>query len=134
MNALTTYTGGMDPCPMQARPSDSPPLRSVVIAGNVLTFGFVVGFGLWSFVAPLESAAIAMGVLESESSRKTVQHLEGGIIEEILVRDGDNVEAGQPLIRLDAARVRSKLTNLNGQYWDARAREVRLLADATARK
>ena len=43
-----------------------------------VVFGYVFGFGLWSLVAPLESAAIAGGVIEPESSRKTLQHLEGG--------------------------------------------------------
>ena len=50
---------------------------------------FIVGFGLWAIFAPLESAAIAGGEVEAETSRKTIQHLEGGIVAQILVKDGD---------------------------------------------
>ena len=52
-------------------------------------------------------AAIAGGAIEAESSRKTIQHLEGGIVGRILVKDGDLVEAGQPLVRLDDTRPRA---------------------------
>lgn len=75
-------------------------LRGITWTGNLLAFGFVVGLGTWSTYAPLESAAIAVGTVESESSRKTIQHLEGGIIREILVTDGDVVRAVQTLISL----------------------------------
>ena len=104
-------------------------IRRVALAGNVLVFGYVLGCGLWSLVAPLESAAIAGGVIEPETSRKTLQHLEGGIVRDILVADGDAVKAGQPLIRLDFTKTRAERHSVFGQYWDARAREVRLLAE-----
>jgi len=55
-------------------------LRGVTWTGNLLVGCFVLGLGAWSTFAPLESAAIASGTVESESSRKTIQHLEGGII------------------------------------------------------
>ncbi|MCB5176727.1 HlyD family type I secretion periplasmic adaptor subunit [Microvirga lenta] len=90
---------------------------------------FVIGFGVWATQAPLESAAIAGGAIEAESSRKTIQHLEGGIIGRILVKDGDEVTAGQPLIRLDDTKARATLQVLQGQLWDAQAREARLLAE-----
>jgi HlyD family secretion protein len=76
-------------------------LRGVTLAGNLLILCFVLGLGMWSGFAPLESAAAASGVVESESSRKTIQHLEGGIIRKILVADGDVVRAGQTLISLE---------------------------------
>jgi len=53
-------------------------LRDVTWTGNLLVCCFVLGLGTWSTLAPLESAAIAVGTVESESSRKTIQHLEGG--------------------------------------------------------
>ena len=79
-------------------PGSGPPalrerLRGVTWPGNLLVCCFVLGLGTWSTLAPLESAAIAVGTVESESSRKTIQHLEGGIIREILVADGDVVHA-----------------------------------------
>ncbi|HET7595109.1 MAG TPA: HlyD family type I secretion periplasmic adaptor subunit [Stellaceae bacterium] len=103
--------------------------RELVLAGSALIGIFVIGFGTWAVMAPLESAAVAMGSVVSESSRKTVQHLEGGIISAILVHDGDTVTAGQSLIRLDDTKARTTLLALRGQLWDAEAREARLVAE-----
>ena len=118
-------------------PSSPPPLpasplaraRELVLAGSALIGIFVIGFGTWSAMAPLESAAVAMGTVVSESSRKTVQHLEGGIIRQILVHDGDAVAAGQVLVRLDETKARTTLEALEGQLWDAKAREARLVSE-----
>ncbi|WYJ39371.1 HlyD family type I secretion periplasmic adaptor subunit [Bradyrhizobium sp. 2S1] len=76
-------------------------LRGIMLAGNLLVAFFMLGLGTWASLAPLESAAIASGVVESESSRKTIQHLEGGIVRRILVSDGDIVRSGQMLIALE---------------------------------
>ncbi|SHJ45727.1 HlyD family secretion protein [Bradyrhizobium lablabi] len=104
-------------------------LRGVTLAGNLLILCFVLGLGTWSGFAPLESAAVASGVVESESSRKTIQHLEGGIIRKILVADGDVVRAGQTLISLEDTKARAEVQSLQGQLWDATAREARLQAE-----
>ncbi|MCP3461652.1 HlyD family type I secretion periplasmic adaptor subunit [Bradyrhizobium sp. CCGUVB23] len=104
-------------------------LRGVTLAGNLLVLCFMLGLGTWSSLAPLESAAIASGVVESESSRKTIQHLEGGIIGKILVSDGDVVRSGQAMIALDDTRARAEVQSLQGQLWDAMAREARLDAE-----
>jgi HlyD family secretion protein len=104
-------------------------LRGVTLAGNLLILGFVLGLGTWSGFAPLESAAVASGGVESESSRKTIQHLEGGIIREILIADGDIVRAGQTLISLEDTKARAEAQSLQGQLWDATAREARLQAE-----
>ena len=61
---------------------------------------FFAGLGGWAAMAPLASAAIAPGVVSPDGSRRTVQHLEGGIIREILVEDGSLVEVGDPLLVL----------------------------------
>jgi HlyD family secretion protein len=90
---------------------------------------FIGGFGIWSVTAPLESAAIAPGSVEAETSRKTVQHLEGGIVARILVKDGDAVTTGQPLIQLDDTRSRATAQALQGQLREAQVREARLLAE-----
>jgi HlyD family secretion protein len=116
-------------CSAPAPPAPFPRLRGIAWTGNMLAFGLVLGLGTWSTFAPLESAAIAFGAVEAESSRKTIQHLEGGIIGEILVADGDVVRAGQTLIRLDETKARAALEALRGQFWDAKAREARLLAE-----
>jgi len=104
-------------------------LRGVTWTGNLLVCCFVLGLGTWSVFAPLESAAVAFGTVESETSRKTIQHLEGGIIKEIAVADGDVVRAGQTLISLDGTKARAEVGSLQGQLWDATAREARLLAE-----
>ncbi len=66
---------------------------------------------------------------KSESNRKTIQHLEGGIIRQILVADGDVVRAGQTLISLEDTKTRAEVQSLQGQLWDATAREARLQAE-----
>src|SRR6202043_2809215 len=101
-------------------------LRRVTWTGNLLVGCFVVGLGAWSTLAPLESAAIAYGTVESEPGRKTIQRLEGGIIREILVADGDVVRRGQTLISLEDTKSRAEVQSLQGQLWDAMTREARL--------
>jgi HlyD family secretion protein len=124
----TTVPGALAPVP--ATPLGR--ARGLVLAGSTLVGVFVIGFGVWATYAPLESAAVGPGTVEAETSRKTVQHLEGGIIGQILVKDGDEVTAGQTLIRLDDTKSRTTLAALRGQYWDALAREARLIAERDA--
>ena len=102
--------------------------RSLVFAGAALVGVFCLGFGVWAALAPLESAVVANGTVASDSHRKTIQHLEGGIISAILVHDGDAVTAGETLIRLDDTKARTTLQANQGQLWDARAAEARLIA------
>jgi HlyD family secretion protein len=108
-------------------------LRLLAASAFAIIGVFVIGFGVWAAQAPLESAAVAGGAIEAESSRKTIQHLEGGIVGRILVKDGDEVTAGQPLVRLDDTRARATAQLLQGQLWDAQTREARLLAERDAR-
>ena len=121
--------GGSLLCAEQATPALGDRLRGLTWSGNLLVGCFVLGLGTWSTFAPLESAAIAVGTVESESSRKTIQHLEGGIIREILVADGDLVHAGQTLISLENTKASAEVESLKGQLWDAVAREARLVAE-----
>ncbi|MBV8652154.1 MAG: HlyD family type I secretion periplasmic adaptor subunit [Alphaproteobacteria bacterium] len=123
MNALTVYS------PRAVSVTPIPHIRPLILAGAAIVGVFVLGAGVWAALAPLESAAHAPGVVEVESSRKTVQHLEGGIIGAILVQDNDRVVAGQPLIRLDDTKARTTLAALQGQLWDAQASEARLIAE-----
>ena len=104
-------------------------MRLLVVLAFTIVGVFIVGFGVWSFYAPLESAAIAGGIVEAEFSRKTIQHLEGGIVGSILVKDGDEVTTGQPLIRLDDTRARAIVQILQVQLWEAQALEARLLTE-----
>jgi HlyD family secretion protein len=116
-------------CSESALPALRERLRDVTWAGNLLVCCFVLGLGIWSTFAPLESAAIALGTVESESSRKTIQHLEGGIVREILVADGDIVRAGQTLVTLMDTKASAEVQSLKGQLWDSMAREARLAAE-----
>lgn len=94
---------------------------------------FVGGFLAWSVLAPISGAVVADGSVKVNSKRKTVQHLDGGVIDKILVREGDYVEAGQPLLVLQDAEVRSTLTILTDQLNSELAREARLLAEKNLR-
>ena len=76
-------------------------LARPIAAGAVIIALFFGGLGSWAALAPLESAAMAPGVVTVFGNRKTIQHLEGGIVDEIMVREGDVVVAGELLLRLD---------------------------------
>ena len=97
--------------------------------GYFLIFIFVGIGGLWSSCAPLESASLAPGVVQVEGKRKAIQHLEGGIVSEILVSNGDRVVQGQPLLLLDAAKDRAELKIVAGRLANARAEVDRLRSE-----
>jgi HlyD family type I secretion membrane fusion protein len=87
------------------------------------------GLAAWSATAPLSTAAIAAGTVVVDSNRKTVQHLQGGIVRDILVRDGIRVQEGDVLLRLDPTQSRAMSQMLQGQVDAGRAEEARLLAE-----
>jgi len=107
------------------RPRTSGPMMLGI--GSIVLF--MGGFAAWSTLAPLAEAAIAPGQIRSEGSRRTIQHLEGGIVREILARDGDQVTAGQVLMRLDEVQSDSSLETLRGQRWALLAQFARLQAE-----
>ena len=109
-------------------------LRSTVFFGLLTIGAFFGGFGFWASFAQLESAAIAPGIVVVESSRKTVQHFEGGIVGGILVREGSMVHAGQPLIRLDQTRAKAAFEQLRTAYRSAAALAARLIAERDGRE
>ena len=96
------------------------------IALLVVTFG---GFGAWAFRAPLAAAVIAQGSFVATGQNKIVQHLEGGIIKEILVEEGDKVEEGQILLRLDETASLANERELQLRQHRLEATEARLLAE-----
>lgn len=115
------------PAPSPA--ADHPVISRPVIIGSVIVLLFFGVFGAWASLAPLESAAIAPGIVSVESNRKTVQHLEGGIIGKIHVRDGDVVRKGQVIVTLDETKARASLELLRGRWLAAKAQEARLIAE-----
>jgi HlyD family type I secretion membrane fusion protein len=84
---------------------------------------------VWAFLVRLDGGAVAQGVVSVESSRKTIQHLEGGIVREILVRDGDTVQRDSVLVRLDPTRIDSTSDLYRIQLATALAQESRLIAE-----
>ncbi|TAN83714.1 MAG: biotin/lipoyl-binding protein, partial [Gallionella sp.] len=94
----------------------------------IIAATFVVAI-IWSALAPLSSAVIAPGILKVDSNRKKIQHLEGGVVQEILVRDGDRVKAGQTLIRLDKTRADASRGVLRVGSDAAIAQQARLIAE-----
>jgi HlyD family secretion protein len=101
-------------------------LNRVGLALIVLLF---FGFGGWAATSELAGAVIARGTVVVESNVKKVQHPTGGVVGQILVNDGDAVEAGQVLIRLDDTMTRSTLGIVQSQLDEAMARQARLLAE-----
>lgn len=101
------------------------------VLGYAALFLLLAVLGGWSSTAPLASAAIAPAVVSPDGSRKTVQHLEGGIIEAIHVREGDFVIAGQKLVTLKATQARANYEELRERYVYLLAMEARLIAEQT---
>lgn len=99
-----------------------------VIGALALLVGFG-GFGTWAAVAPLEGAVIAPGTVTVSGHNKVVQHLEGGIVKDALVKDGDRVTAGDPLLVLDATAAESARNRLSVQYDTSSVIAARLLAE-----
>lgn len=82
-------------------------LRHLIIRGAVVVVAFFVLLGGWAAVARLDSAAVSPGVVQSDGSRRIVQHPEGGVVSEVLVKEGDFVRQGQVLVRLDQVQART---------------------------
>lgn len=106
--------------------TDVRPLVRIGLLILILGVGSVL---LWAATARINSAATASGVVAPFSGRQSVQHLEGGIIREILVRNGARVQGGDVLIRLDDTRARASFDLLNNRYLNALATQARLLAE-----
>jgi len=103
--------------------------RRVAATGYVLiflTFGVV---GVWAAVAKIDRAVAAPGVVAIETNRKTVQHLEGGIVREILVKEGQSVDQGAVLFRLENVQAKANYQLLENQRYLLLAVEARLVAE-----
>ena len=97
--------------------------------GYALFFLIVVVGGVWSACAPIQSAALASGVVQVEGKTKLIQHLEGGIVSHINVANGDWVDEGDQLLLLDAARDRAEKQILIGRLFNTQAAVERLEAE-----
>ena len=103
--------------------------RAVSRAGLwVLGLGFG-GFLLWAAFAPLDEGVPTQGMVTIDTKLKTVQHLSGGIVKEVLVHEGQQVKEGEPLLRLDAAVARANYESVRQRYLGYRAMQSRLFAE-----
>lgn len=106
-----------------------PSLRGPLLAAFLaVTIGFG-GFLFWGFTADLDAAAVATGKVVVDSKRKTITHLEGGILRRLLVQEGDFVKTGQALVELDDTRARADLAQLRGKRISLLATLARLRAE-----
>ncbi len=126
--ALVPYSGGY-PLPPPLQVATMPRYRGVALVGALVSALFAGGFGVWAATAPLSAAAVAQGQVKVEGNRRTIQNLEGGIIREILVKEGDRVAAGQMLMRLDDTQSSASADALQGQLDSMRALDARLTAE-----
>lgn len=119
--AITTFDHNFDDMPTSDRG-----IRRIGLTIVFVTFGI---FGTWAAVAPLSNAVHGSGTVTVQNYRKTVQHLEGGIVKELHARDGDVVKKGDPLIVLDESQLSAEYESTRNQLIVARYKEARLRAE-----
>lgn len=107
-------------------PTDEMPVVRTGLMLIAAAFGSLL---IWSMAAPIAKGVVAPGLVGADSNRKTIQHLEGGIVAEILVRDGAAVKAGDVLLRLDEVTSQAQRDVLFGQFLTAKAQEARFIAE-----
>lgn len=104
-------------------------------AGKPLAVGIfailllVGGLGTWSILTNIAGAVVAVGTVEVESDRQVLQHPDGGVVGDILAKDGDSVTAGDVLVRFDGTFLQSELAIVDRQLLEIAAREARLIAE-----
>lgn len=111
--------------------SDDIPRKTggAVIYGICVIATFLAVFGFWGVAAPIAGAVVSSGYFVASGQNKVIQHLEGGVIKEIRVQEGDIVEEGDPLIVLDATAAASDLRRLDLRLARLAAIEARLVAE-----
>ncbi|MGZ8323505.1 MAG: hypothetical protein ACXWVC_10570 [Rhodoplanes sp.] len=112
-----------------AEPNPRATIRKLNLAGLAIVVLLVGGVGGWATTTELAGAVIAPGTIVVESSVKKVQHPSGGVVGEILVKEGGEVDAGQVVLRLDDTVTKATLGVVRSQLDEVTAREARLLAE-----
>ncbi len=109
--------------------SDRWSVRGPLIGGFLVLAVLVGGFGTWAAVTRITGAVIAPGRIEVDQNRQVVQHPDGGVVAEILVKEGDSVAEGDLLVRLDPVELQSELAVVEGQLFEVLARRARFEAE-----
>ncbi|MCO6049123.1 HlyD family type I secretion periplasmic adaptor subunit [Mesorhizobium sp. RP14(2022)] len=130
---LAFLTGSLTRARLWAEKGDRDGIRAAMILGLTTSVLLLLCIGVWGFTTRLAGAVIAPGTVVVESAVKKVQHPTGGTVGEILVHDGEQVKAGQILLRLDDTMTRSNLQIVNKQYDRTLARRARLEAERIGR-
>ena len=126
---MTPATSTTDTDEAFSRPDTERELKGLRrLAGIALAVTFGIG-GTWSILATLSGAVIAQGVMKVEANTKLVQHLEGGIVRRIMVKEGQQVRAGQPVVELEDTEASSSLSIVNDQLDAELAKLARLQAE-----
>lgn len=105
------------------------PLKKPLVLGLGALLILVGGFGTWAATTNISGAIVAGGQIQVERNRQVVQHPDGGVVQEILVDEGDTVEEGEVLVKLDPTLLQSELNIVEGQYFELVARRARLQAE-----
>jgi len=103
--------------------------RKPLLIGGLSLAALVLGFGAWAVGTEIAGAIVTSGRVEVDRNRQIVQHIDGGVVTEINVEEGDQVRPGQTLLQLDAAELTLELTVAEGQLWELMARRGRLEAE-----
>jgi HlyD family secretion protein len=117
------------PAPLSPLPwmdAPHPPTRGVLLLGLISMAIFIGGFAAWSFLAPLAEAAMAQGVISVEGEHRIIANQEGGSVQELLVHDGDHVQAGQVLMRMNDVQASATAETAKAQRWTLLAQLARL--------
>jgi len=103
--------------------------RGPLLLGGTTAMALVLGFGIWAATVPIDGAVMAMGQVDIVAQSYLVQHTEGGVVDELAVREGQSVEAGDLLLRLNGGALDQELALVTAQLIEAQARSMRLSAE-----
>src|SRR5205814_272762 len=132
MSQALTYETYQVPALSGAVAPDESMKRAARVGWGIIAIFFGL-FGTWATIAPLKGAVVANGVVKVEGNRKSVQHLEGGIVKELRVKEGDRVAAGDVVMVLDQSQARAEYEVLTQDLIVLRATEERLRAELAHR-
>ena len=107
-------------------------ISGLAVAGLAVCGVFMLAFGAWAGIAPISGAVMASGVVAAAGQNQNVQHLEGGIVSEILVAEGERVTRGEPLLKLDPTPAQARRNRLETQLVGLDAKAARLMAERDA--